>query len=70
MGVPFAYAPKSLPTPGDPTMAASRRVTSMSEGEHAPIRPQTSAQHDVVIFRHRLSTRIWHWTNAVVFRSC
>jgi thiosulfate reductase cytochrome b subunit len=39
----------------------------MSQIEHVAAHPKPSASEDGVIFRHRLSTRLWHWTNAIVF---
>ena len=38
----------------------------MPDIEDGAALPGTSQRGDVV-FRHRLSTRLWHWTNAVVF---
>ena len=39
----------------------------MPDIEYGAAQPRTVAHDDEVVFRHRLSTRLWHWTNAVVF---
>ena len=31
------------------------------------VRPRMAGRDDGLIVRHRLSTRLWHWTNAIVF---
>jgi thiosulfate reductase cytochrome b subunit len=39
----------------------------MLQLERHVVCPEASKHNDRVIFRHRLSTRLWHWTNAIVF---
>jgi thiosulfate reductase cytochrome b subunit len=39
----------------------------MSDVEYGAAVAPPSARGDEVVFRHRLSTRLWHWTNAIVF---
>jgi thiosulfate reductase cytochrome b subunit len=39
----------------------------MPDIEYGAAFPKTSANDERIVFRHRLSTRLWHWTNAVVF---
>ena len=39
----------------------------MVQLERRAVRPEALKHNDRVIFRHRLSTRLWHWTNAIVF---
>jgi hypothetical protein len=35
----------------------------MSDIEYDAALPKTSADDERIVFRHRLSTRLWHWTN-------
>ena len=39
----------------------------MPDIEYGAAFPKTSAYDQRIVLRHRLSTRLWHWTNAVVF---
>jgi hypothetical protein len=39
----------------------------MPDIEYGAAFPKTSANDERIVFRHRISTRLWHWTNAVVF---
>jgi cytochrome b subunit of formate dehydrogenase len=39
----------------------------MSDIEYGAAVASPPARGDEVVFRHWLSTRLWHWTNAIVF---
>jgi thiosulfate reductase cytochrome b subunit len=39
----------------------------MSQIKHIAVQPKASASDEGIVYRHRLSTRVWHWTNALVF---
>jgi thiosulfate reductase cytochrome b subunit len=39
----------------------------MSDIQYGAALPKPPESNDGMVFRHRLSTRLWHWTNAIVF---